>query len=153
MHLLAQIAICLGALSLLVQAISPISIAGSKFFDANGNQFFIKGSSWSLGFTYAHSQLRVGIAYQLVENDPLANGQQCQLDALALKQLGANTIRVYHVRATADHTDCMNAFAENGIYVLVDLDSFYTYIKMVPTSGSWSWGFANRSRVVRQHGT
>jgi hypothetical protein len=48
-----------------------------------------------------------------------------------MKQLGANTIRVYHVDASADHSGCMNAFSENGIYVWADMDSFQTYIRYV----------------------
>jgi 1,3-beta-glucanosyltransferase GAS1 len=48
-----------------------------------------------------------------------------------MKQLGANTIRVYHVDATADHSGCMQAFADAGIYLIVDLDSFETYITLV----------------------
>lgn len=48
-----------------------------------------------------------------------------------MKQLGANAIRVYHVDATADHDACMSAFADAGIYLFVDLDSFKTYIRYV----------------------
>jgi 1,3-beta-glucanosyltransferase GAS1 len=48
-----------------------------------------------------------------------------------MKELGANTIRVYHVDALADHTGCMQAFADAGVYLFVDLDTFPTYIKLV----------------------
>jgi hypothetical protein len=72
-----------------------------------------------------------GIAYQLIEDDPLINTEQCQRDASLMQQLGANAIRVYHVDASADHTGCMNAFAAVGIYLFVDLDSFKTYIRYV----------------------
>jgi len=48
-----------------------------------------------------------------------------------MKELGANAIRVYHVDALADHSGCMQAFADVGIYLFVDLDSFRTYIKLV----------------------
>lgn len=48
-----------------------------------------------------------------------------------MKQLGANSIRVYHVDAGADHSGCMNAFADAGIYLWVDMDSFNTYITIV----------------------
>lgn len=47
-----------------------------------------------------------------------------------MKELGANAIRVYHVDPFADHTGCMKAFADAGIYLFVDLDSFQTYIKL-----------------------
>ena len=72
-----------------------------------------------------------GVAYQLVEDDPLVNTTQCKLDAALMQQLGANSIRVYHVDATQDHSGCMNAFAAVGIYLWVDLDSFKTYIRYV----------------------
>ncbi len=75
--------------------------------------------------------LYVGVAYQLVEDDPLVNKTQCQLDASLMKQLGANSIRVYHVDPSGDHSGCMNAFAQNNIYVWVDMDSFKTYIQLV----------------------
>ena len=72
-----------------------------------------------------------GIAYQLIEDDPLVDTEQCQRDASLMQQLGANAIRVYHVNETADHSGCMNAFANVGIYVFPDLDSFHTYIRLV----------------------
>lgn len=53
-----------------------------------------------------------------------------------MKQLGANTIRVYHVNETGDHSGCMNAFAAAGIYAFIDLDSFHTYIRIVSPSSS-----------------
>lgn len=77
--------------------------------------------------------LTTGIAYQLIEDDPLVDTAQCQRDAALMKELGANSIRVYHVNETADHSGCMNAFAEAGIYLWVDLDSFKTYIRLVST--------------------
>ncbi|KAI9791224.1 MAG: hypothetical protein M1816_004216 [Peltula sp. TS41687] len=92
-----------------VHAISKITVKGSKFFTEDGNQFYIKG-----------------IAYQLTPDDPLVNPDQCKLDAALMKDLGANTIRVYHVDARGDHKGCMDAFAENGIYLFVDLDDFDT---------------------------
>lgn len=71
------------------------------------------------------------MAYQLTENDPLADTAQCQRDAALMQQLGANSIRVYHVDPTADHDGCMTAFASAGIYAWIDLDSFKTYIRLV----------------------
>lgn len=95
-------------------AISTISAHGNKFFYENGTQFFIKG-----------------VAYQLTEDDPLIDKAQCSRDASLMQELGANAIRVYHVDASADHTDCMSVFADAGIYLLVDLDTFNSYILAV----------------------
>jgi 1,3-beta-glucanosyltransferase GAS1 len=52
-----------------------------------------------------------------------------------MKELGANTIRVYHADADGDHSGCMEAFAENGIYLFVDLDTFNTQINQVSLRG------------------
>jgi 1,3-beta-glucanosyltransferase GAS1 len=48
-----------------------------------------------------------------------------------MKTLGANTIRVYHVDPSADHSGCMTAFANAGIYLFLDLDNFDTQIDPV----------------------
>ncbi|KAI9711693.1 MAG: hypothetical protein M1828_001804 [Chrysothrix sp. TS-e1954] len=94
----------------IVQAIPTITTKGSKFFTSDGDQFFIKG-----------------VAYQLSEADPLVDGSQCRMDANLMKTLGANTIRVYHV-GPGDHTECMSAFSDAGIYLFIDLDTFNTMI-------------------------
>jgi 1,3-beta-glucanosyltransferase GAS1 len=51
-----------------------------------------------------------------------------------MKTLGVNTIRVYHVDASADHSGCMGEFSQAGIYTLIDLDTFDTYILPVSRS-------------------
>ncbi|KAH6656858.1 Glucanosyltransferase-domain-containing protein [Truncatella angustata] len=92
-------------------AIATIEAVGSKFFTSDGDQFFIKG-----------------VAYQLVPDDPLIDTEQCTRDATLMSELGANTIRVYHVDADADHDGCMSAFADAGIYAMIDMDTFSSYI-------------------------
>ena len=56
------------------------------------------------------------------------DGEQCNRDATLMKTLGANTLRIYHVDPKEDHSKCMATFAEAGIYTLIDLDTFDTYI-------------------------
>ncbi len=68
----------------------------------------------------------IGIAYQLTSLDPLTNATQCMLDAASMADLGANSIRVYHVDSAGDHDACMSAFASKGIYLWLDLDTFDT---------------------------
>ncbi|KAL8334829.1 hypothetical protein RB598_009177 [Gaeumannomyces tritici] len=92
-------------------ALPTVTAYGNKFFTSEGKQFFMRG-----------------IAYQLTEGDPLADPEQCRLDAQLMQTLGANVIRVYHVDAAADHRGCMDAFAAAGIYTLIDLDTFSTYL-------------------------
>ncbi|KAI9876046.1 MAG: hypothetical protein M1830_007459 [Pleopsidium flavum] len=108
---LTAVALCTALAVNTASAISKISAVGSKFFTDDGNQFFIKG-----------------VAYQLTSHDPLVDTKQCQLDASMMKDLGANTIRVYHVDPNADHSGCMSAFSDNGVYLFVDLDTFTTQI-------------------------
>jgi len=71
------------------------------------------------------------VAYQLTPDDPLIDGNQCSLDAKLMKTLGANTIRVYHVDPSGDHSSCMSTFSDAGIYLFVDLDTFTTQINPV----------------------
>ncbi len=77
------------------------------------------------------SDLFPGVAYQLTDLDPLTNGTQCSLDASLMADLGANTIRVYHVDPTGNHDACMTAFANAGIYLFLDLDTFNTQFNQV----------------------
>ncbi|KAL7897779.1 glycoside hydrolase family 72 protein [Trichoderma sp. SZMC 28014] len=114
----ASAAIALAGAKSFVVALDPVSVVGNKFFNKDGSQFFIKG-----------------VAYQLVPQDPLVDTAQCKRDASLMSELGANTIRVYHVNATSDHDGCMQAFDDAGIYVLADLDTFDTYI--LPDNNYW----------------
>ncbi|PVU96934.1 hypothetical protein BB561_000872 [Smittium simulii] len=95
-------------------ALDKIVIKGSKFFNSiSGDQFFIKG-----------------LAYQPekgdptpAKQDPLANPLACERDAPLIKELGVNTIRVYQTDSSNDHDDCVKAFADNGIYLMLDIAS------------------------------
>jgi len=55
--------------------------------------------------------------------DVLANPKQCALDAPLMKTLLVNTIRVYTVDNTANHTECMKTFENAGIYVMIGLST------------------------------
>ena len=86
----------------------------------------------------------IGVAYQLLPDDPLIDTNQCKLDAALMKDLGANSIRVYHVDPNGDHDGCMKAFADNGIYLFVDLDTFTTQITQVTAetmNRGWTTGW------------
>lgn len=69
-------------------------------------------------------------------HDPLVDTEQCQRDITRMSELGVNGIRVYHVDPSADHKGCMEAFAEAGIYLFVDLDTFETQIEQVRSSNT-----------------
>ncbi|KAI1815689.1 Glucanosyltransferase-domain-containing protein [Poronia punctata] len=100
-------------------AIPTIEALGNKFFTSEGQQFFIKG-----------------VAYQLVPEDPLIDTDQCRRDASLMKELGVNTIRVYHVDPDAEHDGCMKVFADAGIYTMIDMDTFNSYI--LPDTPYWN---------------
>lgn len=106
-----MLGLTIAALAASAFALPTIETKGAKFFTSDGSQWYIKG-----------------VAYQLTSLDPLADGNQCQLDASLMKTLGANAIRVYHVDPTADHDACMTAFSDAGIYTFIDLDTFGTYV-------------------------
>ena len=72
-----------------VHAISQLSIKGSKFFNAEGQQVYFKGMTDRGGGLICI----VGVAYQRSPYDPFQNTTQCQLDAELMKTLGANAIR------------------------------------------------------------
>ncbi|EME81322.1 glycoside hydrolase family 72 carbohydrate-binding module family 43 protein [Pseudocercospora fijiensis CIRAD86] len=98
------------------QDIDTIVIKGSKFFySGNGTQFFIKGVAYQQDFQPGRGQPSNGY------NDPLADTAGCMRDIPYLKQLDTNTIRVYAIDPTQDHSECMTALANAGIYVLADL--------------------------------
>ncbi|KAK5089594.1 hypothetical protein LTR70_007217 [Exophiala xenobiotica] len=134
-------------LAVTVQSIPSISVTGSKFFTSEGDQFYLKGTCITFVGLTMFAYWNLGVAYQLVEDDPLIDEAQCQRDAALMQQLGANSIRVYHVDPAADHSGCMNAFASAGIYLWVDLDSFKTYIRL-GAEPSWTQNKSDFFRAV-----
>lgn len=118
------------AFAAVASAIPTISVKGSKFFTSDGNQYFVRGEKFHIYQSSCGTLIfYIGVAYQLVPDDPLVDNNQCQLDASLMKTLGANAIRVYHVDPEADHQACMKTFADAGIYLFVDLDTFTTQIE------------------------
>lgn len=96
--------------------VDPIVIKGNHFFyENNGTEFLIVGVAY---------QSNIGNDTTADEKfvDPLADGTTCNRDIPYMQQLNINTIRVYAIDTSVSHDDCMNAFAEAGIYVISDLD-------------------------------
>ncbi|OAA79412.1 Glycolipid anchored surface protein GAS1 [Akanthomyces lecanii RCEF 1005] len=116
---ISSLSLALSGLASAVSALDAIEVLGNKFFKKDGSQFFLKG-----------------VAYQLRPQDPLIDTEQCQRDASLMKELGVNSIRVYHVDASANHDGCMKAFDDAGIYLLIDLDTFGTYV--ISTDLHWN---------------
>jgi hypothetical protein len=55
--------------------------------------------------------------------DPIADENGCNRDIPEFQKLGINTIRVYTVDNTANHDACMNALANAGIYLVLDVNT------------------------------
>lgn len=100
-------------------AVDPIVIKGSKFFyKGNGTQFFMKGVAYQQEVNSNSSQTDTD---SLTITDPLADGTACKRDIVYFKKLQTNTIRVYAIDPSKDHSTCMTALADAGIYVVADL--------------------------------
>jgi len=53
----------------------------------------------------------------------LANPTTCRRDIQKFAELGLNTVRIYTVDNSADHSECMQLLADNGIYLVLDVNS------------------------------
>jgi hypothetical protein len=91
------------------RAVQTISVKGNAFF-AGDKRFYVRGVDYQPGGSSANE-------------DPIANAANCKRDVANFKALGLNTIRVYAVDNTADHDECMNALADAGIYLALDVNN------------------------------
>lgn len=132
MHALRRFFLCLGVvcLALYVQAeVDPIVIKGSHFFyQTNGTAFFVSFQG-CLPLRYSRQQVR-GIVYSPIESsstgsviypDPLASGPTCRRDIPYLSSLNINVILVGGTDSERDHSECMEAFSDAGIYIIAQV--------------------------------
>ncbi|KAJ5195746.1 Glycoside hydrolase superfamily [Penicillium cf. viridicatum] len=90
-------------------SIVPITVKGNAFFKGD-DRFYIRGVDYQPG---GSSKL----------HDSIADADSCKRDIKTFKELGLNTIRVYHVDNSKDHDECMKALAEAGIYLVLDVNT------------------------------
>lgn len=91
-----------------------IEIKGNKFFFSNnGSQFYIRGVAYQADSANTTDGSTI--------SDPLADYSTCSRDIPYLQELNTNVIRVYALNITEDHTECMEALNDAGIYLIADL--------------------------------
>ncbi|CDO95469.1 unnamed protein product [Kluyveromyces dobzhanskii CBS 2104] len=91
-----------------------IEVYGSKFFFSNnGSQFFMKGIAYQADSANATSGSTIV--------DPLGDYDVCSRDIPYMEKVATNVIRVYALNTSLDHTECMQALNDAGIYVIADL--------------------------------
>ncbi|SCW03448.1 LAFE_0G10660g1_1 [Lachancea fermentati] len=92
-------------------SLPTINITGNAFFNSEtGERFYIRGVDYQPG---GSSNL----------SDPLADATTCKRDVAVFKDLGVNTIRVYTVDNSQDHSDCMQMLTDANIYVILDVNT------------------------------
>ncbi|KAE8379798.1 Glucanosyltransferase-domain-containing protein [Aspergillus bertholletiae] len=89
--------------------VTAITVKGNAFFKGD-ERFYMRGVDYQPG---GSSNLA----------DPIADAEGCKRDIEKFKDLGLNTIRVYSVDNSQNHDECMNALADAGIYLVLDVNT------------------------------
>ncbi|OJD22689.1 hypothetical protein ACJ73_05962 [Blastomyces percursus] len=89
--------------------ITPVTVKGNAFWQGN-KRFYMRGVDYQPG------------GASKVE-DPIADPEICKRDIAKFKELGLNTIRIYTVDNSKDHDECMQALADAGIYLVLDVNT------------------------------
>lgn len=90
-------------------SVEPITATGNAFFKGS-ERFYVRGIAYQPGGSSANL-------------DPLADTKICLPDLVLFKELGVNVVRVYSTDNTLKHDECVNAYAEAGIYLVLDLNN------------------------------
>ncbi|KAI5958684.1 gel1 [Candida pseudojiufengensis] len=100
-----------------VLSIASIEVKGNAFWNSEtGERFYIRGIDYQ---AYDSNS---------VIEDPIADTASCERDIKYFNELGINTVRIYSIDNTKNHTECMDKLAENGIYVILDVNTPHSSI-------------------------
>lgn len=88
----------------------PSVTASGNAFWTGKERFYLRGIDYQPGGSSAN-------------DDPLADKATCTRDIQRFKDLGVNTIRVYSVDNSKDHSDCMQMLNDAGIYLVLDVNN------------------------------
>ena len=124
--------------------VDPIVIKGNHFFyKTNGTQFFIKGVAYQQDVGGNSSSSDTSNTHF---TDPLGDSAGCDRDVPLIGDLNTNTIRVYAIDTTKDHSYCMQKLADRGIYLIADLSA--PNISINRGSPEWNIELYNRYTSV-----
>ncbi|KAF2855787.1 glycoside hydrolase family 72 protein [Plenodomus tracheiphilus IPT5] len=97
-------------------AVHPVEVRGQDFVDSvTDKRLMIVGVDYQPGGQGAYKPSQ-GV-------DALTDADVCLRDATIMQKLGVNTIRVYNVDPTLDHSKCASIFNAAGIYMILDVNS------------------------------
>lgn len=103
-----------------------IKVNGNAFFNSKtGTRFYIRGVDYQPG---GSSNL----------TDPLADADNCKRDIPVFQDLGINTIRVYSVDNSKDHSDCMQELQKAGIYLILDVNTPHASLSRIDPECSYN---------------
>ncbi|CAN9220442.1 unnamed protein product [Alternaria alternata] len=102
--------------STIAYAVHPVEVRGQDFVDTVTNKrLMIVGVDYQPGGQGAYQPSN--------SEDALTNADVCLRDATLMQKLGVNTIRVYNLDPSLDHSKCASIFNAAGIYMILDVNS------------------------------
>jgi len=102
--------------SSVAHAVNPVEVRGRDFVDTvTNNRLMIIGVDYQPGGQGAYQPSN--------SEDALTDGDVCLRDAVLMQKLGVNTLRVYNLDPTLDHSQCASIFNAAGIYMILDVNS------------------------------
>ncbi|KAL6715663.1 1,3-beta-glucanosyltransferase [Lecanora helva] len=90
-------------------SLPEVTVKGNAFFAGN-DRFYVRGIDYQPG----------GSSDAV---DPIADEDTCTRDIKEFTKLKINTVRVYTIDNSKNHDACMNALAQAGIYLALDVNT------------------------------